>query len=470
MKEKYTLKRRNLLRIFFLAIFTFAFGWIIKREGENTISQWGDSGKVTGKNRELGTDEIKLLTELLEKKVDDLEQRAVSIGNFPLIIPESDDSPRIQRAIDRVFELGGGIVFIPRGTYTISTPIQLRNYVSLHGAGGRHTRLKKKAGSLGNIIEYKQEDTSYIFNITIKDFAIFGTGETVDVTNNGLVLNHYWGIDGAVVENIIICDCGGTGLIVEPSPVNTLESEKMVLQQSMFKNINIEHCGNSAYIKGFVGNVQWDSCTFDWCIGTAFESRIGENGNGPQDNTFINCSFQHAKKGFHAVGHFINVNFYGCHFENNTEYGVHINTSSTGNVNFDGTGFYTCPSAVYFEKFSHKASFRSCTWKALTPNSVTERFIKVNKGLAGIIFIDAGQHFVNSIPTKVEDPSYCVRGFIAMDTVYTTDVIKAYKSFGLNVSSAASTEKNSIFIDSDGVLKFKNSKGIVQALYNSTSK
>jgi len=91
-REKYTLQRRNLLRVFLLSIFTFAFGWIIKRESDNTIMQRSSSREFT-RESESDTSEIKLLTEQLADIV------TVNVKNY-FYVGESDWTNAINRAIE----------------------------------------------------------------------------------------------------------------------------------------------------------------------------------------------------------------------------------------------------------------------------------------------------------------------------------------------------------------------------------
>ena len=50
------------------------------------------------------------------------------LSNFPRLNGESDDSPRIQRAIDATAD---GILCIPKGTYEIRSPLFIKNHCSL---------------------------------------------------------------------------------------------------------------------------------------------------------------------------------------------------------------------------------------------------------------------------------------------------------------------------------------------------
>ncbi len=333
----------------------------------------------------------------------------------------TDDTVAIQSAIDYVYTNGGGKVRFPAKTFIVNT-IYFRNKVSIEGAGVRATKIQKKTATTGNIIAFKQEDTSYIFSTKYSGFTVIGTGSTKsttpnnipDTTNNGFVINHYWGLDNCLFENITITDCGGTGLKIIPSPSNTVASEAMVLQQTLFNRINVKYCTAGGYIKGFVGNIQWNTCTFDQCTNNAFESAVGDNGNGPQDNTFINCAFQFSDKGFYAGSNFINKNFYGCHFEGNGNYDVHINVNAiNGHLTFDGCFFVNTPINVYFQTMGGLASLNNITWKARSAAPSSDRFIQVDN-ISGTVYLGYNQTKISTPPTQISDSYARVRGYSDM--------------------------------------------------------
>ncbi|USK59567.1 hypothetical protein [Peribacillus asahii] len=79
------MKRRNLLRSFFLFIFAFLFGYTIKKEGENTILQRVDSEMVTGQKGTAVTEEIKILK---EQVTDIVQQVDIDSLTFDIISDE----------------------------------------------------------------------------------------------------------------------------------------------------------------------------------------------------------------------------------------------------------------------------------------------------------------------------------------------------------------------------------------------
>ncbi|MFJ8257604.1 hypothetical protein ACIQ4Z_10075 [Peribacillus asahii] len=115
------MKRRNLLRIFLLSIFTFIFGWIIKKDNDNTIIQLGSSEEVTGNNRKSDTNEIKFLTEQFAETGADLIQRGINVMQPPYNAPANgtdDDTPAFLSACSDLASRGGGVLYIPKATFS----------------------------------------------------------------------------------------------------------------------------------------------------------------------------------------------------------------------------------------------------------------------------------------------------------------------------------------------------------------
>ena len=62
-----------------------------------------------------------------------------------------DDREAIQTAVDRAEAGGGGIVYLPHGTYLISTDVQLKSNVSLVGAGRAASIIKPRPGFVSSL-------------------------------------------------------------------------------------------------------------------------------------------------------------------------------------------------------------------------------------------------------------------------------------------------------------------------------
>lgn len=109
-KGEYTLERRNLLRVFFLSIVTFTFGWIIKKESDDTILQRGSSEE----NRESSTGEIKLLT----KQLADAMQSKTDWINVVEAFNVKNDGTVTTTELLNAFNSENKTFYFPDGVYT----------------------------------------------------------------------------------------------------------------------------------------------------------------------------------------------------------------------------------------------------------------------------------------------------------------------------------------------------------------
>lgn len=103
----------------------------------------------------------------------------------------TDDSDKIQDAIDDCSENGGGIVVLPPGTFAVSKPLIKKAKVSIKGSGMKSTFLKFTGVSGGAIIDTSNQDLRWT---SIEDLGfIKGSGVTGNVTGilGGSTLTNY---------------------------------------------------------------------------------------------------------------------------------------------------------------------------------------------------------------------------------------------------------------------------------------
>jgi hypothetical protein len=298
------------------------------------------------------------------------------------------------------------------GTYYVSG-LKLWPNISIYGSADRGSVIKMKTGATGAVIYYDQSaGGSYTFNTHMRDFSIAGTGQDVDTTNDGLVLSPLYGLDGCQFDNILIKDCGGWGLKIVPSAV----SAPMVLQQTLFNNITVQTSKNGVKVAGFIGNIQWNSCTFD-NLGTttvyAFKSEVS-GGIGAQDMTFVNCSFQFAQYGFYTDALTCGTNFLGCHFEGNSSAHMTFNSGNMGSVSIINPSFNNSPQCIVVNAgvgSGSKFTVIGGYWSGLAAPSGTDRFISCSSTSA-IITLLGMQSIGNALATQTTDPYLRIYGSV----------------------------------------------------------
>ncbi|GEM_PF-2348509 len=134
----------------------------------------------------------------------------------------TDDATAIQAALDAVNTAGGGVVFVPKGTYLLNNALVIKDKTALIGTGWA-TILKVNA----SVRAIKTPGGGYYtYNIILSDFQIDGNKANltiVDPGNEGLQsaidLDQ---VDGVTVSNLYIHDAVMNGIYVNNSPKNVL--------------------------------------------------------------------------------------------------------------------------------------------------------------------------------------------------------------------------------------------------------
>jgi hypothetical protein len=95
----------------------------------------------------------------------------------------ADDTAAIQAAIDAVFNTGGGTVYIPTGTYLVSSIV--KNWIGavtvrIVGAGKRATKLKKKSGTTTPILDFSSGVSILETYSEISDLWLQGLGAATE--------------------------------------------------------------------------------------------------------------------------------------------------------------------------------------------------------------------------------------------------------------------------------------------------
>ncbi|USK84907.1 hypothetical protein [Peribacillus asahii] len=232
------MKRRNLLRICILSIFTFTFGWLIKKESSNTILQQGNSGEVTGENGELSTGKIKFLTKQLtetEKKLKDTVS-ILAYEHLKVTVTEGYDwHPAFKKAFSEYTR-----VVVPDGDFYTSMTIEVPrdqslvmttktrvialsdiNIVSItRGAELVNGQLLLKAGATKACLYFDGMKKNVDFSVTgtiLRGVGYTGIGIHFDCTNPIGDINTSFSMMGAFhnvkiksVDTGILMNSGGT--------------------------------------------------------------------------------------------------------------------------------------------------------------------------------------------------------------------------------------------------------------------
>jgi parallel beta-helix repeat protein len=160
------------------------------------------------------------------------------------------EAGKIQEALDRLGKEGGGILFLPAGTYSIEKTLKIPSNVILRGAGAG--TILKPTITIG---ERQYPDNRVISNadveggnkgIIIEDLVIDGEllGEYHKTGIYGISLNN---CDNCIIRNVIVRRCSGEGILVSYGKGNTIVENCIVEENN--HGINIHHIEGAVLLR-----------------------------------------------------------------------------------------------------------------------------------------------------------------------------------------------------------------------------
>ncbi|MBI2609938.1 hypothetical protein HYW53_02050 [Candidatus Giovannonibacteria bacterium] len=203
-------------------------------------------------------DEVKIFGKALsQSEIKEIYNKTPQMHNIISYgaIPDDllPDHAAIQAAIDDAAIKGGGIVFVPKGTFIIGDKVLLKNNISLLGDGWESI-LKSQDGRSGPNVTMVTWIKNYTYtepglsNVTVKNLQMDGNKENQgvsiggkkDISGSVLLLAG----DNLIVENNYIHDsvdsCIGTGKIQDKYGAG---------KNLLIKNNKLERCGFDPYRK-----------------------------------------------------------------------------------------------------------------------------------------------------------------------------------------------------------------------------
>lgn len=123
----------------------------------------------------------------------------------------TDDTTAIQTAINAAFAAGGGTVFLPAGTYVLSSSLQPKNGITIQGAGMFYSTLTTVSGATFAPIDNYNNVTTGTPNesIIFTDFEIDGSHQLRTVGSKGINMRY---LVNCQFRNLYVHDTTATGI------------------------------------------------------------------------------------------------------------------------------------------------------------------------------------------------------------------------------------------------------------------
>lgn len=120
----------------------------------------------------------------------------------------TDDTASIQAAIDAATADGGGVVYIPTGTYVLTSAVVLKNHVALQGDGLNQTVLQQTSTTEHGI------STTNVEIVEIRNLMVdgpgTGSGQGIHMAGDTIIYTFY-----VTMRNVMVRQFGGTGISLD---------------------------------------------------------------------------------------------------------------------------------------------------------------------------------------------------------------------------------------------------------------
>lgn len=265
------------------------------------------------------------------------------------------DSAAINAAIAAASSAGGGVVYLPRGTYNITSTVALgANNITLLGDGDSATVLQALVSSIPTI-----EITGYsASNLKIENLQVKGTGPFSGVSGHGIYVHdntfdtyRFW------LDNVRVIDCGGHGIYVTGHFNNE------------FSRVLVSNCGQNAFDLDGGNTITLRSCYVD----DLANNKVGYRVHSGQ-LTMINCN------GLDSLGSVSDWAVFGDYTGDGDSSNRYVDAILTG-CNVEAFKRY----GVYY-KVGSSVSFQNCFFTTSTSGSTHVAIKSASTGnYAGIV-------------------------------------------------------------------------------------
>jgi hypothetical protein len=251
----------------------------------------------------------------------------------------TNDTTAIQGAIDAAQTAGGGYVYLPPGTYRITSTLDFGpTQIGLIGAGPGVTIIQMATNNIPII-----EITGYSANnLRIENLTLQGPGPNsgsnghgIYVHDNNYEIPHFW------LDNIQVLDCGGHGIYVTAHFTNE------------YSRVLVSNCGRNAFDLAGNNTIKLRSCYADDINNNGVGYRIHggqlfmDNCNGLDSlgATTDWAVFGDSTSDGDAIDSYCRAQLTNCNIESFKRYGVRAKVGSV--VSFNSCSFTTSTSGSH---------------------------------------------------------------------------------------------------------------------------
>lgn len=238
---------------------------------------------------------------------------ATDLRTNKILYVEPNNGSDIQAKINQCGSTGCTVI-IPTGTYSVSTPIELRNGINLIGAGHRNTILSSSA-TTGAII--RGNLTGRIYDASIRNLQIEGN----DLGANGL---DFTNVSTSYIEDVYIFNTK-SGLVLNGEGYYNTFIHLFVVSGEIGINAS-NNANQNTFVGGWANNNNVSNIYIYNDIDTL---------------KFMSFASEQTSSGTHLIvnGTASYISFLGARFESGAPGGIIYLGENTSNINFFGSSF-----------------------------------------------------------------------------------------------------------------------------------
>lgn len=165
---------------------------------------------------------------------DHVPSFTVGFQNSDFICDGTADNVDINTAINRVADLGGGIIHVRTGNYSISAPIKLKSNVTLRGEGRQTVISQINSGNFHMITSF--DETNGHSDVSLESLTINGNKANQSSNVNGV---HLVNCTNLKIHDLVVYDCKRQGINIDGSLTEMVWITNNVIYNSGETGINL---------------------------------------------------------------------------------------------------------------------------------------------------------------------------------------------------------------------------------------